>query len=44
MLAWLKRSLLGATFLGLVLVAAASVRPACTIVWYQPEVPKALRK
>ena len=44
MFAWIKRSLLGATFLGLALMAVASVQPACGLFWYQPEVPKALRK
>jgi cyclic lactone autoinducer peptide len=44
MLNWLKRSLLGATFVSLAVLAAASVRPACFIIYHQPEVPKALRK
>ncbi|MDN5347229.1 MAG: hypothetical protein PWP65_793 [Clostridia bacterium] len=28
----------------LVLAAAMGVKPTCTLFWYQPEVPEALRK
>jgi len=28
----------------LVLLAAFSVKPACHFIWYQPELPKSLRK
>jgi len=44
MLNWLKRTLMGATFVSLAVLAAASIRPACMILWHQPEVPKALHK
>ncbi|GEM_PF-983213 len=31
-------------FSSLVVIACGSIKPACAIVWYQPGVPKALRK
>ena len=31
-------------FSGLVVIACGSIKPACAVWFYQPEVPKALRK
>lgn len=36
--------LLPVLFSGLVVIASVSIKPACALWWYQPEVPKALRK
>lgn len=36
--------LLPVLFSGLVVIACGSIKPACVWCWYQPEVPKALRK
>ncbi|MGI9861379.1 cyclic lactone autoinducer peptide [Moorella naiadis] len=36
--------LLPACFSFLTLVALTTIKPACTVWWYQPEVPAALKK
>ncbi|BCV20174.1 cyclic lactone autoinducer peptide [Moorella sp. Hama-1] len=36
--------LLPTCFSFLTLVALTTIKPACTVLWYQPEVPAALKK
>jgi cyclic lactone autoinducer peptide len=36
--------LLPVLFSSLVVIACGSIKPACSLILYQPEVPKALRK
>ncbi|HCJ78593.1 MAG TPA: cyclic lactone autoinducer peptide [Desulfotomaculum sp.] len=36
--------LLPVLFSSLVVIACGSIKPACWVWWYQPEVPKVLRK
>jgi cyclic lactone autoinducer peptide len=36
--------LLPVLFSSLVVIACGSIKPACAVWWYQPEVPKTLRK